>query len=26
MRSDCWKDEDTDIFSFTAIVFGEDKP
>jgi AmmeMemoRadiSam system protein B/AmmeMemoRadiSam system protein A len=22
----CWKDEDTDIFSFTAIVFGEHKP
>ena len=20
----CWKDEDTDIFSFTAVVFGED--
>jgi hypothetical protein len=22
----CWKDEDTDIFSFTAVVFGEHKP
>ncbi len=21
-----WKDEDTDIFSFTAVVFGEEKP
>ncbi len=26
MRSDCWKDEDTDIFMFTAVVFGEHKP
>ncbi len=26
MRSGCWKDEDTDIFSFTAVVFGEHKP
>jgi AmmeMemoRadiSam system protein B/AmmeMemoRadiSam system protein A len=26
MRSNCWKDEDTDIFSFTAVVFGEHKP
>ncbi len=26
MRADCWKDEDTDIFSFTAVVFGEHKP
>ncbi len=25
MRSDCWKDEDTDIFMFTAVVFGEHK-
>jgi AmmeMemoRadiSam system protein B/AmmeMemoRadiSam system protein A len=25
MRRDCWKDEDTDIFSFTAVVFGEHK-
>ena len=25
MRSGCWKDEDTDIFSFTAVVFGEHK-
>ena len=25
MRAGCWKDEDTDIFSFTAIVFGEHK-
>ncbi len=23
---DCWKDENTDIFSFTAVVFGEHKP
>jgi AmmeMemoRadiSam system protein B/AmmeMemoRadiSam system protein A len=22
----CWKDEETDIFSFTAVVFGEHKP
>jgi hypothetical protein len=22
----CWKDENTDIFSFTAVVFGEHKP
>jgi hypothetical protein len=22
----CWKDEDTDIFSFTAVVFGEEQP
>jgi AmmeMemoRadiSam system protein B/AmmeMemoRadiSam system protein A len=26
MNFDCWKDEDTDIFSFTAVVFGEHKP
>jgi AmmeMemoRadiSam system protein B/AmmeMemoRadiSam system protein A len=26
MRSTCWMDEDTDIFSFTAVVFGEHKP
>ena len=26
MRSGCWKDEDTDIFMFTAVVFGEHKP
>ena len=26
MRSNCWKDEDTDIFSFTAVVFGDPKP
>ena len=26
MRSGCWLDEDTDIFSFTAVVFGEHKP
>ena len=26
MRSGCWRDEDTDIFSFTAVVFGEHKP
>jgi AmmeMemoRadiSam system protein A len=25
MHSGCWKDEDTDIFSFTAVVFGEHK-
>jgi AmmeMemoRadiSam system protein B/AmmeMemoRadiSam system protein A len=25
MRVGCWKDEDTDIFSFTAVVFGEHK-
>ena len=23
MRSGCWKDENTDIFMFTAVVFGE---
>jgi AmmeMemoRadiSam system protein B/AmmeMemoRadiSam system protein A len=23
MQPGCWKDEDTDIFSFTAVVFGE---
>jgi uncharacterized protein (TIGR00296 family) len=26
MNSNCWKDEDTDIFLFTAVVFGEHKP
>jgi len=26
MRTECWKDEDTDIFMFTAVVFGEHKP
>jgi hypothetical protein len=26
MSSDCWKDENTDIFSFTAVVFHEPKP
>jgi len=26
MPRDCWKDENTDIFSFTAVVFGEHKP
>jgi hypothetical protein len=26
MNSACWMDEDTDIFSFTAVVFGEHKP
>jgi AmmeMemoRadiSam system protein B/AmmeMemoRadiSam system protein A len=26
MRSSCWRDEDTDIFMFTAVVFGEHKP
>jgi AmmeMemoRadiSam system protein B/AmmeMemoRadiSam system protein A len=25
MSTNCWKDEDTDIFSFTAVVFGEHK-
>jgi AmmeMemoRadiSam system protein B/AmmeMemoRadiSam system protein A len=25
MNSGCWKDEDTDIFSFTAVVFNEHK-
>jgi AmmeMemoRadiSam system protein A len=25
MGSGCWKDEDTDIFSFTAVVFNEHK-
>ena len=23
MNANCWKDEDTDIFSFTAVVFNE---
>ena len=26
MRTDCWKDENTDIFMFTAVVFPEEKP
>jgi AmmeMemoRadiSam system protein B/AmmeMemoRadiSam system protein A len=26
MHADCWRDEDTDIFMFTAVVFGEHKP
>ena len=26
MRSNCWKDEDTDIFMFRAVVFAEHKP
>jgi AmmeMemoRadiSam system protein B/AmmeMemoRadiSam system protein A len=26
MEPNCWKDENTDIFSFTAVVFGEHKP
>jgi len=26
MAAGCWKDENTDIFSFTAVVFGEHKP
>jgi AmmeMemoRadiSam system protein B/AmmeMemoRadiSam system protein A len=26
MNAGCWKDEDTDIFLFTAVVFGEHKP
>ncbi len=25
MATSCWKDEDTDIFMFTAVVFGEHK-
>jgi uncharacterized protein (TIGR00296 family) len=25
MKPDCWKDEDTDIFMFTAVVFDEHK-
>ena len=26
MHSGCWKDENTDIFMFTAVVFGENRP
>ncbi len=26
MRAGCWKDEDTDIFMFTAVVLGETTP
>jgi AmmeMemoRadiSam system protein A len=26
MHSSCWKDENTDIFKFTAVVFSEHKP
>jgi MEMO1 family protein len=26
MRSSCWKEENTDIFMFTAVVFGENRP
>ncbi|MGA2458971.1 MAG: AmmeMemoRadiSam system protein B [Terriglobales bacterium] len=26
MHSGCWKDENTDIFMFTAVVFGEKQP
>jgi hypothetical protein len=26
MESNCWKDENTDIFMFTAVVFGEKTP
>jgi MEMO1 family protein len=26
MQPDCWKEEDTDIFTFTAVVFGEHDP
>jgi MEMO1 family protein len=26
MRARCWKDEDTDIFTFTAVVFGDKIP
>ena len=26
MQTNCWKDENTDIFMFTAVVFGDSKP
>lgn len=26
MQASCWKDENTDIFLFTAVVFGETRP
>jgi hypothetical protein len=26
MAANCWKDENTDIFMFTAVVFGETRP
>ncbi len=26
MRTGCWKDDNTDIFKFTAVVFGETPP
>jgi AmmeMemoRadiSam system protein A len=26
MRSGCWKEENTDVFSFTAVVFGQTRP
>ena len=26
MRASCWKDEGTDIFQFTAVVFGDTSP
>jgi AMMECR1 domain-containing protein len=26
MPSNCWQDPNTDIFRFTAVVFGEPKP
>ena len=26
MDRNCWQDENTDIFSFTAVVFNEQKP
>jgi MEMO1 family protein len=26
LQSDCWKDENTDIFLFTAVIFGEHGP
>lgn len=26
MRAGCWKDQDTDIFTFTAVVFGDKIP
>jgi AMMECR1 domain-containing protein len=26
LQPNCWKDENTDIFSFTAVIFGEHGP
>jgi AmmeMemoRadiSam system protein A len=26
MRAGCWKDDNTDIFQFTAVVFGDTQP